>query len=102
MCFAFGFPRATDGEPLFANQGKYLHRIDRIMEALEERYGDAVDVIIKNSWGFFTFRDVVKLKITPRIPTWVIGSRKIYEGVPDVKVLCGAIDAELEHAVSER
>jgi hypothetical protein len=71
------------------------------METLVERYGDALEVRIKNSWGFFTFREVVRLKITPRIPTWVMDGRKIYEGVPNVKILCKAIDAALEDVGAE-
>ncbi|MDR3076121.1 MAG: hypothetical protein LBU26_02370 [Synergistaceae bacterium] len=65
------------------------------MEKLDGRYGGALDVVVKNSWGFFTLFEVIKLKITPRVPTWVIGRRKIYEGVPDIKILTKAIDEEM-------
>lgn len=95
VCFSSGIPRSTDGEPLLENQGKYLHRIERLMEELHARYGDAVRVDVKNSWGLFTLFDVVRLKITPRVPTWVVGRRKICEGVPGIKVLAAAIDEEI-------
>ena len=95
LCYASGRPRATDGEPLFADQRRYFHRIEVLMEKLDGRYGGALDVVVKNSWGFFTLFEVIKLKITPRVPTWVIGRRKIYEGVPDIKILTKAIDEEM-------
>ncbi|MDR1651966.1 MAG: hypothetical protein LBR87_09285 [Synergistaceae bacterium] len=100
LFFAFGYPRATDGELLIADQRRYFHRIGRIMDELRERYGE-VELSVVNSWGMFALWDVLKLGITPRLPTWVLNGKKICEGVPDPKRLFEAIDSELSGALRQ-
>lgn len=87
--------RATDGEELFSNPEEYRAPVEKLIGEVKERYGEALDVSVVNSWGFFSLRDVVRLGIKPSVPTWVIGSKKIHEGVPTRDGLFAAIDSEL-------
>jgi hypothetical protein len=90
--------RATDGEELFSNPDEFRAPVGKLIDAVKERYGEALDVSAVNSWGFFSLWDVVRLGIKPSQPTWVIGSKKIHEGVPSEDGLFAAIDAELSRA----
>jgi hypothetical protein len=72
--------------------------VGKLIDAVKERYGEALDVSAVNAWGFFSLWDVVRLGIKPSLPTWVMNSRKIHEGVPSRDGLFAAIDAELSRA----
>jgi hypothetical protein len=86
--------RATDGEALFSNPEEFRAPVGKLIDAVKERYGKKVEVSVVNSWGFFSLWDVVRLGIKPSVPTWVIGSKKIHEGIPSQEDLFAAIDAE--------
>ncbi|MDR0654008.1 MAG: hypothetical protein LBG12_11995 [Synergistaceae bacterium] len=90
--------RGTDGEELFSNPEEFRAPVKKLIGAVKERYGERVDVSVVNSWGFFSLWDVVRLGIKPSVPTWVMNSRKIHEGVPSQDGLFEAIDAELSRA----
>jgi hypothetical protein len=90
--------RATDGEALFADPGEFRAPVRELVDAVKKRYGERLDVSVVNSWGFFSLWDVVRLGIKPSVPTWVIGSKKIHEGVPSPDGLFAAIDAEISRA----
>jgi hypothetical protein len=90
--------RATDGEELFSDPEEFRAPVRKLIDAVKERYGEALDVSVVNSWGFFSLWDVIRLGIKPSEPTWVMGSKKICAGVPEEGDLFGAIDAELSRA----
>ncbi|MDR1376429.1 MAG: hypothetical protein LBJ22_02870 [Synergistaceae bacterium] len=87
--------RATDGEPLFSNPQDYEADVRRLLDALRARYGARLDISVVNSWGFFALLDVLRLKITPSKPTWVLNGKKIFEGLPDSDELIAAVDSRV-------
>jgi hypothetical protein len=95
-CCAVETNRAADGEPLFTDQGENIRRINELLAALNKRYGERLEISVANSWGFLEFWDVIKLKITPHKPTWVIDGVKLFEGVPSIEELSDAISAQLK------
>jgi hypothetical protein len=96
MCCAFDTGRTTDGRPLFTNQEKNIRGINELLRELRECRAGQVEVSVVNSWGFKSLWEVMRLGIKPHEPTWVLGGRKIYEGVPSLSELLAAIDAELQ------
>jgi hypothetical protein len=97
-CCGIATLRATDGEELFSDPEEFHAPVKKLIDAVKERYGEALDVSVVNSWGFFSLWDVVRLGIKPSVPTWVMRSKKIHEGVPSQDALFAAIDAELSRA----
>jgi hypothetical protein len=87
--------RTTDGEALYSKPGEYDREVGELLKVLRDRYGDRLDVAVVNSWGFFALWDVLRLKITPSKPTWVLDGKKVFEGVPKPGDLMSAIDAEI-------
>jgi hypothetical protein len=94
-CCGVTMLRATDGEELFSNPEEFRAPVGELIDAVKERYGDALEVSLVNSWGFLSLWDVVRLGIKPSVPTWVMRSKKIHEGVPSLDVLFETIDGEL-------
>jgi hypothetical protein len=88
--------RATDGTPLYSKPSEYSSDVGKLLKALRERYNERLDVSVVNSWGFFALWDVLKFKITPSKPTWVLEGKKIFEGVPEESDLMSAIDAAIK------
>ncbi|MDR1651967.1 MAG: hypothetical protein LBR87_09290 [Synergistaceae bacterium] len=87
--------RSTTGEPLYSNPREYAADVGKLLRELRDRYGSGVEISVVNSWGFWALADVIRLKITPSKPAWVLDGKKIFEGVPDPGVLFDAIDSAL-------
>ena len=99
-CCGISTLRATDGGELFSNPEEFRAPVEKLIDAVKLRYGERVDVSVVNSWGFFSLWDVVRLGIKPSVPTWVMGSKKIHEGVPSEDDLFAAINAKLSAPVT--
>ncbi|MDR3221424.1 MAG: hypothetical protein LBU46_05365 [Candidatus Accumulibacter sp.] len=87
--------RATDGEALFAKPWEYESKVNELLKELRSRYGERLDVSVVNSWGFFELWDVLRLKISPSKPTWVLEGKKVFEGVPKADEIMAAVDAAI-------
>ncbi|MDR1966177.1 MAG: hypothetical protein LBQ36_05665 [Synergistaceae bacterium] len=87
--------RSTDGTALYSDPEGYRIEVGKLLAAVKDRYGRRVDVSVVNSWGMLALWDVLRLKITPSVPTWVMEGKKICEGTPEPGELLAAIDAEL-------
>jgi hypothetical protein len=95
-CCGFTTGRTTDGEVLYSDQRENVAGVGKLMSAIKEQYGEQVEVSVVNSWGFFALWDVLRLKITPSIPAWVLEGKKICEGLPERGDLLQVLDAELK------
>jgi hypothetical protein len=94
-CCGVSALRATDGEPLYSKPWEYAQEVGELLKELRSRYGERLDVSVVNSWGFFALWDVLRLKITPSKPAWVLEGKKIFEGVPEADDLMAAVDAAM-------
>jgi hypothetical protein len=92
-CCGVPTPRATDGEPLYAKPWAYESKVNALLNELHSRYSERLDISVANSWGFFELWDVLRLKITPSKPTWVLEGKKVFEGVPGVDEIMATVDA---------
>jgi hypothetical protein len=77
------------------NHREDANGVGKLIPVINERYGQVVDVSIINPWSLFAFWDCFRLNITPVRPAWVLGGKKICEGVPEADDLLAAMDAEL-------
>ncbi|GHV38292.1 hypothetical protein FACS1894187_16920 [Synergistales bacterium] len=86
--------RGTDDEP-FPNHIADAARVAKLLPALKEYYGSRVEVSVMSPWNLRALWDCFRLDITPAKPAWVMGKKKLYEGIPELKDLLAVIDAEL-------
>jgi hypothetical protein len=95
VCCGVSALRSTDGTSLYSNPKDYADGIRELISNLRTLYGKELEISVVNSWGFFALWDVLKLRITPSVPTWVLEGKKIFEGVPSPDSLAKAIDGAM-------
>jgi hypothetical protein len=87
--------QATDGEPLFPRLREYVNGAMKLLSAIDKLYGGKVEISVVNPSGVTALWDSIRLKITPKTPAWVLGGKKIFEGLPELGELQAALDAAL-------
>jgi hypothetical protein len=92
-CIAYG----PEEKASFPEQQDRIQKVGKILRALQERYGDRVDVSIVDPRNIIAFWDNIRYRVRPAIPVWILKRKKIFEGVPGLEELQSVIDAELEH-----
>ncbi|MDR1978084.1 MAG: hypothetical protein LBQ42_05055 [Synergistaceae bacterium] len=80
----------------FPEQQAHIQSVGKILRSLRERYGERVDVSVVDPRNMIAFWDNIRYGIRPSTPAWILGRKKIFEGVPDLEKLQSALDAELE------
>ncbi|GHS96016.1 hypothetical protein AGMMS50276_13690 [Synergistales bacterium] len=86
--------RETDDEPL-PNHLRDTAHVTKLLKALKEHYGPMIEVSVVSPWNLFALWDCFRLNITPAKPAWVIGKKKLYEGIPELENLISIIDAKI-------
>ena len=87
--------QTTDGEPLFPRMQEYIKGTMKLLSAINKHYGDKVEISVVNPSGFTAIWDSFRLKIKPETPAWVLGGKKIFEGIPSLSELQSALDVAL-------
>ncbi|GHS87708.1 hypothetical protein AGMMS49957_08060 [Synergistales bacterium] len=87
--------QSTDGEPLFPRLDEYVSGAKKLLSAVSKTYGDKVEIAVVNPSGLTAIWDNFRLKIKPETPAWVLGGKKIFEGIPELGELQAALDAAL-------
>ena len=73
-----------------------MQAIGALLRVVRDRYGDKVKISIKDPRFITSVWDNVRYKVQmrPSLPAWVVGRKKICDGIPEL--------ADLEHAIDEK
>jgi hypothetical protein len=75
---------------------EYVHRIADIMQELEHRYGERVDLSVEDPSDLLSLWNSFRYRVRSDTPAWILDGKKVFEGVPELSQLFDAIDAQLE------
>jgi hypothetical protein len=75
---------------------EYIQGVGELLRTVRDRYGVRVEVTVVNPLSLFALWDSIRYRIAPNVPAWVLGRRKIFDGLPDVEELIGVLDEALE------
>jgi hypothetical protein len=76
----------------------HIEAVGALLRALRERYGNKVEVSIVDPRNLLAFWDNIRFQIRPAMPAWILGRKKIFEGIPNLAELQRLLDLELERA----
>jgi hypothetical protein len=68
-----------------------------LLRVVQDRYGDKVKVTIKDPRNILAVWDNIRyrVQVKPPLPAWILDSKKICDGVPELADLERAIDEKL-------
>ncbi|MDR1377673.1 MAG: hypothetical protein LBJ36_01275 [Synergistaceae bacterium] len=75
---------------------EYVSRVAERIRELERRYGNRLDMSVKDPSDLLSLWDVFRYRVRSDVPTWILEGKKVFEGIPDLDQLSNAIDAQLE------
>ncbi|GHS97052.1 hypothetical protein AGMMS50276_16460 [Synergistales bacterium] len=90
--------QATNGEPLFPHLQEHVSGAKKLLSEIDKLYGDKVKISVVNPSGLTALWDSFRLKIKPDTPAWVLGGKKIFEGIPPLSEIKAALDRCVELA----
>jgi hypothetical protein len=67
--------------------------VDELVQVLKDRWGDRLAVSVVEPGGVRALWDIIRYRVPPSVPVWVLNGKKIFEGVPDLAALQDAISA---------
>jgi hypothetical protein len=91
-CLVYG----PEEKASFPEQQERAQSVGALLRALRDRYGDRLEVFLVDPRNILALWDTFRFRIRPALPAWILGRRKIFEGIPDLKELQALIDAELD------
>ena len=68
----------------------------KLLQSLKERYGDKLDVSVVDPRSPLVLWYALRYQAWATFFTWVLNSKKIFHGIPQLEELERLIDAELE------
>jgi len=69
-----------------------------LLRSLKERYGDRVQISVVDPRNPLVLWYAIRYRAWASFSTWVLNSKKIFEGIPELEELERLIDFELEPA----
>jgi hypothetical protein len=85
----------SGSESLFPGEREASNGVSDLLSAVKKLYCDRVRVSIVNPWSLLAMWDSIRFRVNPATPAWILGGRKIFEGLPKIEQLKAALDAEL-------
>jgi hypothetical protein len=79
----------------FPQQQKNIRAVAEIFRDLRDRYGDRLDLYMVDPRNVMALWDNFRYGVRPAVPAWILGRKKVFEGIPDAGKLRELIDAEL-------
>ena len=67
-----------------------------LLRSLKEHYGTRLELYIVDPRNVAALWDNIRFNVRPSRPAWILGRRKIFEGIPRIEELQNIIDAELQ------
>ena len=86
---------SAEDKASFPKLQENIERVGEILRALRDRYGDKVEVALVDPRNILAFWDNIRFRIRPSTPAWILGGKKIFEGVPDLADLQRVLDFAL-------
>ena len=72
----------------------------RLLRSLKERYGDKLDVSVVDPRNPLELWDIFRYRAWATFSTWILNSKKFFEGIPKLEELERLIDAALKDETS--
>jgi|GEM_PF-2764968 hypothetical protein len=78
-----------------------MQAIGELLRSVKDRYGDKVEICLKDPRFITSVWDNVRYKVQmrPPLPAWVVDRKKICDGIPKLVDLERAIDERLSFSV---
>ncbi|MDR1932828.1 MAG: hypothetical protein LBQ57_08420 [Spirochaetales bacterium] len=93
---AYGFAVRFSGRAVFfPDEEVCLKEVGGLLRAIQEHYGKRLEVSVIDPRNITALWDAIRYRIKLGTPAWVLGRRKIFQGVPEFEKLKEAIDAVL-------
>jgi hypothetical protein len=92
-CAYYNVDCGTEEKDSSAGRQQNLRMVGEFVQVLKDRYEDRLNISVVNPRSIRAIWDDIRYGVRPSVPVWVLDGKKIFEGVPDLKSLQGAIDA---------
>lgn len=89
---------SAEDKASFPKLQENIESVGEILRVLRDRYGDKVEVSLVDPRNMLAFWDNIRYRIRPAAPAWILGGKKIFEGIPGLAELQRALDLALENA----
>lgn len=78
-------------------QGKNMDRIGDLLTRIRNKYGDELEVSVRDPRSIVSVIDNVRYNVKSSKPVWVLDGKKIFEDVPSWEDLQKEIDRAIKH-----
>jgi hypothetical protein len=94
-CGEYAYTR-EERQAEFPEEQDDLCKLGKLLQALQARYGNKVEVSVVDPQNFTALWDALRYRISLRTPAVVLNGKKIFRRLPEIRELEEAIDAVLE------